>query len=152
MEPDLLVPGEQLQPSGIAPLVDEGMNLPDFRTVGGNILKNIALNKIGEKIGLESLGSTMLGTSINPLIGISSLVGRSGLISNYLQNKRMQKQIISDQRRNQIQQIQQRLDNQGPSTGDRGRGDRPGGANQSAPSTSSKGGFDSSERGAALHG
>ena len=63
MEPDLLVPGEQLQPSGIAPLVDEGMTLPDFRTVGGNVLKNIALNKIGEKIGLKSLGSTMLGTS-----------------------------------------------------------------------------------------
>jgi hypothetical protein len=152
MEPDLLVPGEQLQTSGIAPLVDEGMTLPDFRTVGGNVLKNIALNKIGEKIGLESLGSTMLGTSINPLIGISSLVGRSGLISNYLQNKRIQKQIISDQRRNQIQQIQQRLDNQSPSTGDRGRNDRPGGTNQVATSSPAKSGFDSAERGAALHG
>ena len=151
MEPDLLVPGEQLQPQGIAPLVDEGMNLPDFKTIGGNVLKNIALNKIGEKIGLESLGSTMLGTSINPLIGISALTGRSGLISNYLQNKRMQKQIISDQRRNEIKKIQQRLDNQGSSTGDRGRNDGPGGANQSAPSTSSQG-FDSSERGKALHG
>jgi len=151
MEPDLLVPGEQLQPQGIAPLVDEGMNLPDFKTIGGNVLKNIALNKIGEKIGLETLGSTMLGTSINPLIGISALTGRSGLISNYLQNKRMQKQIISDQRRNEIKQIQQRLDNQGSSTGDRGRNDGPGGANQSAPSTSSQG-FDSSERGKALHG
>jgi|TARA_B100000900_G_scaffold412632_1_gene434836 hypothetical protein len=151
MEPDLLVPGEQLQPQGIAPLVDEGMTLPDFKTIGGNVLKNIALNKIGEKIGLETLGSTMLGTSINPLIGISALTGRSGLISNYLQNKRMQKQIISDQRRNEIKQIQQRLDNQGSSTGDRGRNDGPGGANQSAPSTSSQG-FDSSERGKALHG
>ena len=151
MEPDLLVPGEQLQPQGIAPLVDEGMNLPDFKTIGGNVLKNIALNKIGEKIGLETLGSTMLGTSINPLIGISALTGRSGLISNYLQNKRMQKQIISDQRRNEIKKIQQRLDNQGSSTGDRGRNDGPGGANQSAPSTSSQG-FDSSERGKALHG
>ncbi len=79
MEPDLLVPGEQLQPSGIAPLVDEGMNLPDFKTIGGNVLKNIALNKIGEKIGLESLGSTMLGTSINPLIDITALTGKSGL-------------------------------------------------------------------------
>ena len=151
MEPDLLVPGEQLQPQGIAPLVDEGMTLPDFKTIGGNVLKNIALNKIGEKIGLETLGSTMLGTSINPLIGISALTGRSGLISNYLQNKRMQKQIISDQRRNEIKQIQQRLDNQGSSTGDRGRNDGPGGANQSAPSTSSQV-FDSSERGKALHG
>ena len=67
----------------------------------------------------------MLGTSINPLIGISALTGRSGLISNYLQNKRIQKQIISDQRRNQIQQIQQKLDNQGSSTGDRGMGQMP---------------------------
>ena len=152
MKPDLLVPGEQLQPQGIAPLVDEGMSLPDFRTIGGNIVKNIALNKIGEKIGLEALGSTMLGTSINPLVGISSLVGRSGLISNYLENKRMQKQVISDQKRNDIQQIQQRLDSQGSSEGDRGRGDRPGGASQSAASSSSRGSFDSSERGGSLHG
>ena len=143
---------ESLQPMGIAPLVDEGMSLPDFRTIGGNIVKNIALNKIGEKIGLEALGSTMLGTSINPLVGISSLVGRSGLISNYLENKRMQKQVISDQKRNDIQQIQQRLDSQGSSEGDRGRGDRPGGASQSAASSSSRGSFDSSERGGSLHG
>lgn len=152
MEPDLLVPGEQLQPSGIAPLVDEGMTLPDFKTIGSNVIKNIALNKIGEKIGLESLGSTMLGTSINPLIGISALVGKRKVISSYLQDKRMQKQLIAAQNKNQIQQIQQRLDNQNSSGGDRGRGDRPGGANQSAPSTSPRGGFDSSERGAALHG
>ena len=93
MEPDLLVPGEQLQPSGIAPLVDEGMTLPDFKTIGSNVIKNIALNKIGEKIGLESLGSTMLGTSINPLIGISALVGKRNVISSYLKDKRMQKQL-----------------------------------------------------------
>ena len=152
MEPDLLIPGEQPQPMGIAPLVDQGMTLPDFRTVGGNIIKNIALNKIGQKIGLENLGSTMLGTSVSPLVGISALVGRSGLISNYLDNKRMQKQVMSNQRRNDIQQIQQRLNNQGPSEGDRGRGDRPGGANQSAASSPGTGGFDSSERGGALHG
>jgi hypothetical protein len=143
---------ESLQPMGIAPLVDEGMSLPDFRTIGGNIVKNIALNKIGEKIGLEALGSTILGTSVNPLVGISSLVGRSGLISNYLENKRMQKQVMSDQKRNDIQQIQQRLDSQGSSEGDRGRGDRPGGASQSAASSSSRGSFDSSERGGSLHG
>jgi hypothetical protein len=152
MEPDLLVPGEQLQPTGIAPLVDEGMTLPDFKTIGSNVIKNIALNKIGEKIGLESLGSTMLGTSINPLIGISALVGKRNVISSYLKDKRMQKQLIAAQNKNQIQQIQQKLNNQNSSGGDRGRGDRPGGANQSAPSTSPSGGFDSSERGAALHG
>ena len=152
MEPDLLVPGEQLQPTGIAPLVDEGMTLPDFKTIGSNVIKNIALNKIGEKIGLESLGSTMLGTSINPLIGISALVGKRNVISSYLKDKRMQKQLIAAQNKNQIQQIQQKLDNQNSSGGDRDRGDRPGGANQSTPSTSPSGGFDSSERGTALHG
>ena len=125
MEPDLLVPGEQLQPSGIAPLVDEGMTLPDFKTMGTNVIKNIALNKIGEKIGLESLGSTMLGTSINPLIGISALVGKRNVISSYLQDKRMQKQLIAAQNKNQIQQIQQRLDNQGSSTEDKGMGQMP---------------------------
>lgn len=41
MEPDLLVPGEQLQPSGIAPLVDEGMTLPDFKTIGSNVIKTL---------------------------------------------------------------------------------------------------------------
>ena len=137
---------------GIKPLVDEGMTLPDFKTIGGNIIKNYALNQIGKKIGIEALGSTMLGTAVNPLVGISALTGRSGLISNYLQNKRMQKQIMSDQRRNQIKQIQERLNNESSSTGDRGRNDRPGGANQSAPSTTSRSGIDSSERGAALHG
>jgi len=137
---------------GIKPLIDEETTLPDFRTIGGNIIKNYALNQIGKKIGIEALGSTMLGTAVNPLVGISALTGRSGLISNYLENKRMQKQVMADQRRNDIQQIQQRLNNQGSSEGDRGRGDRPGGANQSSPSSSSKGGFDSSERGGALHG
>ena len=137
---------------GIKPLIDEGTTLPDFRTMGRNVIRNVALNKLGEKIGLEALGSTVFGTAISPLVGISALTGRSGLISNYLENKRMQRQVMADQRRNDIQQIQQRLNNQGSSEGDRGRGDRPGGANQSAPSSPSRGGFDSSERGGALHG
>ncbi len=137
---------------GIKPLVNEGMTLPDFRTIGGNIIKNYALDQIGKRIGIKALGSTVLGTTVNPLVGISALTGRSGLISNYLENKRMQRQVMSNQRRNDTQQIQQRLNNQGSSEGDRGRGDRPGGANQSAPSSPSRGGFDSSERGGALHG
>jgi hypothetical protein len=137
---------------GIKPLIDEGTTLPDFRTMGRNVIRNVALNKLGEKIGLEALGSTVFGTAISPLVGISALTGRSGLISNYLENKRMQRQVMADQRRSDIQQIQQRLNNQGSSEGDIGRGDRPGGANQSAPSSPSRGGFDSSERGGALHG
>ena len=137
---------------GIKPLIDEGTTLPDFRTMGRNVIRNVALNKLGEKIGLEALGSTVFGTAISPLVGISALTGRSGLISNYLENKRMQRQVMADQLRSDIQQIQQRLNNQGSSEGDRGRGDRPGGANQSAPSSPSRGGFDSSERGGALHG
>lgn len=107
-----------MEPIGIKPLVDEGMTLPDFRTIGANVMKNVALNEIGKRVGLENLGQTILGTSINPLVGISALVGRSGLISNYLQNKRMQKQIMADQRKNEIKQIQQRLDNQGTSSRD----------------------------------
>jgi len=132
---------------GIQPLVDEGMTLPDFRTVGANVMKNVALNEIGKRVGLENLGSTMLGTSINPLVGISALVGRSGLISNYLQNKRMQKQMMSQQRKNEINKVQQKLDNQSTSS----RDDYMGGGG--APtSTGSPASFDSAERGAALHG
>ena len=107
-----------MEPLGIQPLVDEGMRLPDFRTIGANVMKNVALNEIGKRVGLENLGQTILGTSINPIVGISTLVGRSGVISNYLQNKRMQKQMMADQRRNEINQIQQRLDNQGTSPRD----------------------------------
>jgi len=121
-----------MEPLGIQPLVDEGMTLPDFRTIGGNVMRNVALNEIGKRVGLENLSQTMLGTAINPLIGISALVGRSGAISNYLQNKRMQKQMMSDQRRNEINQIQQRLDNQGTTA----RDDYMGGAGTTTSSPS----------------
>ena len=119
---------------GIQPLVDEGMTLPDFRTIGANVMKNVALNEIGKRVGLENLGQTILGTSINPIVGISTLVGRSGVISNYLQNKRMQKQMMADQRRNEINQIQQRLDNQGTSARDDYMGGK--GVTTSSPSKS----------------
>ena len=99
-----------MEPLGIQPLVDEGMTLPDFRTMGANVMKNVALNEIGKKVGLENLGQTILGTSINPLVGISTLIGKSGVISNYLQNKRMQKQMMSDQRRNEINAKMSNLD------------------------------------------
>ena len=99
-----------MEPLGIQPLVDEGMTLPDFRTIGANVMKNVALNEIGKKVGLENLGQTILGTSINPLVGISTLIGKSGVISNYLQNKRMQKQMMSDQRRNEINAKMSNLD------------------------------------------
>ena len=50
MEPDLFVPGDlqyqnrSLEPVGIAPLVEpQGLPLPDFKTVAGNVIKNKAL-------------------------------------------------------------------------------------------------------------
>ena len=134
-----------MEPIGIQPLIDEGMTLPDFRTIGGNVMKNVVLNEVGKKVGLENLGQTILGTSINPIVGISSLVGRSGIISNYLQNKRLQKQMISDQKRNETNQIQKRLDDQNTSP----RDDNIGSTNTAASAGAS---FDSAERGAALHG
>ena len=109
MEPDLFVPGDQqyqminqpLEPVGIAPLVEEkGMPLPDFKKVAGNVIKNRALNYAAGKLGLNAAQASgimsILGVGANlfaPLSAVSALTGRSLGISDYLQNKRSQKQI-----------------------------------------------------------
>ena len=109
MEPDLFVPGDQqyqminqpLEPVGIVPLVEEkGMPLPDFKKVAGNVIKNRALNYAAGKLGLNAAQASgimsILGVGANlfaPLSAVSALTGRSLGISDYLQNKRSQKQI-----------------------------------------------------------
>ena len=108
MEPDLFVPGDQqyemvnqpLEPMGIAPLVEQGSPLPNFKKVAGDVIKNKALNYAAGKLGLNAAQASgimsILGVGANlfaPLSAVSALTGRSLGISDYLQNKRSQKQI-----------------------------------------------------------
>ena len=110
MEPDLFVPGDQqyqmvnepLEPVGIAPLIEEqGMPLPDLKKVAGNVIKNRAINYAAGKLGLNAAQASglmsILGVGANvfaPLAAVSALSGRSLGISDYLANKRSQKQAI----------------------------------------------------------
>ena len=144
MEPDLFVPGDQqyqmvnepLQPTGIAPLVEEkGMPLPDFKKVAGNVIKNRALNYAAGKIGLNAAQASglmsILGMGANvfaPLSAVSALSGRSLGISDYLANKRAQKEMQKQQTMSDAASITNRI--QGQITpqdiiDDRGRGQMP---------------------------
>ena len=100
MEPDLFIPGDEQyqgvnQPLGIAPLVEEqGMPLPDFKKVAGNVIKNKAIDYAAGKLGLNAAQATglmsILGVGSNlfaPLAAVSALSGRSLGISVYLANK-----------------------------------------------------------------
>ena len=134
MEPDLFVPGDQqyqmvnqpLESVGIAPLVEgQTLPLPDLKQVAGNFLKNKALEYGAKKLGLDAAKASgiisVLGMGSNvfaPLAAISALTGKSLGISQYLANKRAQKQMIRDQKRNEINQIQKKLDNQGTTARD----------------------------------
>tara|TARA_R100001510_G_C7552538_1_gene135748 strand:- start:97 stop:615 length:519 start_codon:yes stop_codon:yes gene_type:complete len=152
MEPDFFVPGDQqyqmvnepLQPTGIAPLLPENeMRLPDFKKVAGNIIKNKAIEYAAGKIGLNAAQATglagLIGIGSNvfaPLAAVSALTGRSLGISEYLNNKRAQKQIKKQQTMNDAASITNRI--QGQITpqdiiDDRGRGQIPSRTTPSAP-------------------
>jgi len=144
MEPDLFVPGDQqyqmvnepLQPTGIVPLIEEkGMPLPDFKKVAGNVIKNRALNYAAGKLGLNAAQASglmsIIGMGANvfaPLSAVSALSGRSLGISDYLANKRAQKEFQSQQNMRDAAAITNRI--QGQITpqdiiDDRGRGQMP---------------------------
>ena len=144
MEPDLFVPGDQqyqmanqpLEPVGIAPLIeDQGMPLPDFKKVAGNVIKNRALNYAAGKLGLNAAQASglmsILGVGANvfaPLAAVSALSGRSLGISDYLANKRAQKEMQKQQNMSDAASITNRI--QGQITpqdiiDDRGRGQIP---------------------------
>tara|TARA_Y100001937_G_scaffold93808_1_gene127125 strand:- start:940 stop:1434 length:495 start_codon:yes stop_codon:yes gene_type:complete len=104
MEPDLFVPGDEQyqvnEPLGIAPLVEgQGFPLPDLKKVAGNIIKNRAIDYAAGKLGLNAAQASglmsILGVGANvfaPLAAVSALTGRSLGISDYLANKRAQKE------------------------------------------------------------
>ena len=86
---------------GIAPLVEqEKLPLPDLKQVAGNFLKNKAIEYGAKKLGLDAAKASwiisVLGMGSNvfaPLAAISALTGKSLGISQYLANKRAQKQM-----------------------------------------------------------
>jgi len=131
MEPDLFVPGDQqyqminqpLEPVGIAPLVEEkGMPLPDIKKVAGNVIKNRALNYAAGKLGLNAAQASglmsILGMGANvfaPLAAVSALTGRSLGISDYLANKRAQKEYARSENMLEAKVLSNQLANKGDS-------------------------------------
>jgi len=119
-----------------------------FDGIKGNILKSV--------IG----GNNLMGFS-NPLTAAftmgsllpDSAKGLAGILRNNRAQKAIERDIIRDMQ-GQITTSNPRITNMQPTNQDRGRNDRPGGANNTTSSSPSRGtgGFDSSERGAALHG
>jgi len=98
-------PSNTLEPQGIAPLIeDQQSTIPSvssLKDIAKNIAKNKALEYAGKKIGLNYAQSKgiidLLGLGTNtfaPLAVASALSGRSLSISDYLTNKRAQKNAI----------------------------------------------------------
>jgi len=86
---------------GIAPLVSEKTTMPDLKKVAGNVIRNKAIDYAASKLGMNNALSSGLAGIIGigqntfaPLTAISALSGRSLGISDYLSNKRSQKQAI----------------------------------------------------------
>ena len=126
MEPDLFIPGDEQyqgvnQPLGIAPLVEEqGMPLPDFKKVAGNVIKNKAIDYAAGKLGLNAAQATglmsILGIGSNlfaPLAAVSALSGRSLGISDYLANKRAQKNYARKENMLEAKVLSNQLANKG---------------------------------------
>ena len=82
-----------------------------------------------------------------------SVKGIAAILRNNRAQKAIERDIIRDMQ-GKITTSNPRITNMQPTNQDRGRNDRPGGANNTTSSSPSRGtgGFDSSERGAALHG
>jgi len=101
---DMTQPSSFNEPVGIAPLIDEKTTMPDFKKAAINFAKNKALNYAADQIGLNTAQAsglaTILGIGSNmfaPLSAISALTGRSLGISDYLNNKRAQKEMKRQQ-------------------------------------------------------
>ena len=102
--------------------------MPDLRELAENVAKNVAVDYIGRKVGLEQLGSILstMGSISNPLglstfgpagIGIGALqsinqsiqnstFGRSSTIAGYLEAKRAEKAARKDAERDKQGDIQ----------------------------------------------
>ena len=101
---------QNLQPQGIAPLVDSSMENNfvtgpvqiDPKQIAGNILKNQGIKFAAKKFGLGKIGQNVLGSMIGystpfaPFAAVSALKGPSLGIANVLRNKRIEKAIMRD--------------------------------------------------------
>ena len=133
MEPDLFVPGDQqyemvnqpLEPMGIAPLVEQGSPLPNFKKVAGDVIKNKALNYAAGKLSINQTMASglagLLGIGANvfaPLAAVSALSGRSLGISDYLANKRAQKEFARSENMLEAKVLSNQLANKGSARDD----------------------------------
>jgi hypothetical protein len=132
-------------------LIDETPSrLPDFTQMAKNVAENQAKNFLIKKIGLEGIQGNILSSVLgaNPYAqGIATigsvLTGNSLNMSNFLAQKRAEKNYEMNQRRmqnelnkQQTQEIQNRLDSQTPSAQDVARGGssgQTGGGRTSSP-------------------
>ena len=155
---------QSLTPMGLTET--QGTQLPDFREMAKNIAMNTAKNYAIKKIGLEGIK----GNVLNSVIGASSFTNPIGAlytvgsllpdgvrgIAEVLRSKRAQKAIERDNRRDSQGSVNNtmspRIANMQPTAQESYRGGGGGGYTSSAPSAPSRGGFDSAERGSALHG
>jgi len=140
MEPDLVnefVPGDQtMQLQGIQPLLPRedlrgDLELPTIKELASNAIKNKAINYAAGKLGLNTAQASgilsVLGMGANvisPLIAASALSGKSLGISNYLANKRAQKQYAKSENMLEAKVLSNELANQSSP-----RDDAMGGAN-----------------------
>ena len=152
MEPDLFVPGDQQyqminEPLGIAPLVEgQSFPLPDFKKVAMNVARNKALEYAAGKLGVNAAKASgilsVLGAGANifaPLATVSALTGKSLGISEYLANKRAQKQLAKSENMLESKVLSNQLTGQVTPQSiidDRGRGQIPSRTTASAPTPS----------------
>tara|TARA_B100000989_G_scaffold294977_1_gene275071 strand:+ start:1695 stop:2264 length:570 start_codon:yes stop_codon:yes gene_type:complete len=102
---------QNLQPQGIAPLINSDMQNNfvmgpvqiDPKEVAENIIKNQAVKFASRKLGLGQIGQNVLGSMVGlssvpfaPLTAVSALTGVSSGIANVLRNKRVKKAIMRD--------------------------------------------------------
>ena len=141
----------------------------DVKQMATNVGKKLVTDFAVRKLGLDGLKSNIFKSVIggnaigfsNPLTAAftvgsllpESVKGIAAILRNNRAQKAIERDIIRDMQ-GKITTSNPRITNMQPTNQDRGRNDRPGGANNTTSSSPSRGtgGFDSSERGAALHG
>jgi hypothetical protein len=111
---------QELRPMG---LVDETTSrLPDFKKMAKTVAENQAKNFLIKKIGLEGIQGNILSSS--------NFLAQKRAEKNYEMNQRRMQNELNKQ---QTQAIQQRLDSQPVPDQDKGRGQAPSSPTPSAP-------------------